>query len=130
MLHFKMPPKQQTDQPTSAKKKAKKCTKKADTPEPSPFGQEAKEEGQNAPKKKAKKLQSYDSRGCPHYVMPSEAANTGRKDAMMALGLEPRSISPCHNPNVEEDSEAEEESTSEPSEAAAIQLARQHTQAI
>ena len=58
----------------------------------------------------------------------SESANTGRKVAMLALGLEVKS-SPFPNLNFMED-EDEDEGTSEASEAAAIQPARQHTQAL
>ena len=49
---------------------------------------------------------------------------------MLALDLELKSISPYPKPDFEEDNDAEEEGTSEASEAAAIQLARQQTQAI
>ncbi len=60
-------PAKQRDRSTSADKKAKKGTKKADTP--SPAAQDAPEEDQKvhevqeAPKKKAKKPQSHDSKG-------------------------------------------------------------------
>ena len=97
---------------------------------PSPDGQETPEEGQEAPKKKAKKPQSYDTKGCPHFKGPSDVANTGMKAAMLAVGLEPKSTSPYPNLNFEEDDQAEPEGTSEASEAAAIQQARQLAKAI
>ena len=61
---------------------------------------------------------------------PTPYANTGRGATILALGLELKSISPYTNAEFEEGNEAEEEGTSDASEAAAIELARQHTQAI
>ena len=50
---------------------------------------------------------------------------------MLVLGLESKSISPFPNPRFQEDKdELEEEGTTEASEADAMQLARQQTQAI
>ena len=48
----------------------------------------------------------------------------GRKAALLAMGLEPKSILPYPNPAFEEDAEDDEEGTTEPSLAAAIQLVR------
>ncbi len=88
------------------------------------------EKVQEAPKKRAKKPQSYDRKGQPHYKQVSEAANTGRKAALLAMGMEPKSVSPFPNPEFESDADSEEDVTTDPSEAAAIQLARQQTQAL
>ena len=82
--------------------------------------------GQEAPKKKAKKLKFHDSKGYPHHVEPTSYANMGRKAAMLALGLEPKCILPYPNPEFKEEDEAAEEGNSAASEAAA----RQHTQTI
>ena len=71
------------------------------------------------------KPQSYDRKGQPRYKEVSAAANTGRKAALLAMGLEPKSVSPYPNPAFEEDADSEEEGITDPSEAAAIQLARQ-----
>ena len=65
-----------------------------------PEEQVVEEEVQEAPKK-ARKLQSYESKGQPRYKEVSEAANTGREAAMVALGLEPKSVSPLPNPAIE-----------------------------
>ena len=49
---------------------------------------------------------------------------------MVALGLQPKSVSPFPNPAFQEDADHEEEGITDPSEAAATQLARQQTQAL
>ena len=76
------------------------------------------------------KLQSHDSKGQPCYIDPTPYANTGRKAPMLALGLEPKSISPNANPAFKEDTDAEGEGITVPSEAPAIQIARHQTQVI
>ena len=98
-VHLKMPPKQKQDGSTSADMKAKKGTEKVDTLLPGPAGKEDPEEGQEvqeAPTKKAKKMPSHDNKGQPHHKEPSTFTNTGRKAAMLALGLKLKSIpQPC-----------------------------------
>ncbi len=54
--------------------------------------EKVEEEVQKAPKEQTRKLQAYDRKSQPHYKGVSEAASMGRKAALVALGLEPKSV--------------------------------------
>ena len=86
------------------------------------------QEATKSPKKRSTKPQSYDNQHHSCYVESSDVAKKGGgKAAMVALGLEPKDMSPFPNPQFHGE---EKEGTSEAGEAAASTLARQHTHAF